>query len=250
MTTASIIVLAVIVFLTSVIGVVTGSNSLINVPAMFQLGIEPRTAVATNMFGLVFMAIGGTIPFIRQGKIDYRRSMPLVAITLVSSALGALLVSFISGEGMKLAVSIAMIAVIAFTLIKRNAGIDAHEPGRFGLAAAFFLTFALGVYGGFYSGGYVTMLTAVLIGLYGMSYSQAVASTKLINVFSCGIATTIFLWNGLVDLKLGLILAVVMFVGGYVGAHFASKMNDQLLRRIFLTAVLLLAAKTLYDFLS
>lgn len=249
LSTESLILLCVIVFLTCVVGVVTGSNSLINVPVMFQLGIEPRIAVATNMFGLVFMAIGGTIPFIRAGRIDYARTWPLVAITLVSSAIGALLVGFMTGDGMKLAVTIAMIFVIAFTLVRRNAGVELTEPGRFALPVAYVLFFLLGVYGGFYSGGYVTMLTAVCIGLYGMTYGTAVASTKLINVFSCGIATAIFMWQGLVDYKLGAILAVIMFIGGYVGAHFATKMNDKLLRRIFLGAVLLLALKTLYDFL-
>src|SRR5437660_3097796 len=97
MTTTTLIVLVVVFFLTSVVGVVTGSNSLVAVPAMFQAGIEPREAVATNMFALLFMAIGGTIPFARQGKIDYRRLMPLVILTTISSAIGAALVGVISG---------------------------------------------------------------------------------------------------------------------------------------------------------
>jgi len=101
-------------FLTSVVGVVTGSNSLIAVPVMFQLGMEPRVAVATNMFGLVFMAVGGTIPFVRQQKIDYPKTWPLVALTIVSSAIGALIVGVISDTSIKLIVSVAMIAVAIF----------------------------------------------------------------------------------------------------------------------------------------
>ena len=66
MSTTALIVLVVVFFLTSVVGVVTGSNSLIAVPAMFQVGVEPRVAVATNMFALVFMSVGGSLPFVRQ----------------------------------------------------------------------------------------------------------------------------------------------------------------------------------------
>lgn len=251
MAVESLIVLIVIFFLTSMVGVVTGSNSLITVPVMFQMGIDPRVAVATNMFGLVFMSIGGTIPFIRQGKIDYRKNSPFIILTLISSAIGALLVGMISGPGIKLIVSIAMIAVALFTLLKRNAGVGLeHKPVEHAVLITYILVFLLGIYGGLFSGGYTTILTAVCVGIYGMQYTEAIASTKLINVFSSSIATAIFMWQGLVDYKLGLILGATMFVGAYVGAHYATKVSDIWLRRIFLTAVILLAIKTLYDFMK
>ena len=97
----ALILLIVIFFLTSVVGVVTGSNSLIAVPAMFQVGIDPKVAVATNMFGLVFMAVGGTIPFVRQRKIEYRKVSPLIVLTIISSAIGAMLVGIISNQGIE-----------------------------------------------------------------------------------------------------------------------------------------------------
>ena len=243
------ILLIVIFFLTSLVGVVTGSNSLIAVPAMFQLGIPPKVAVATNMFALVFMSVGGTIPFLRKGKIDVKRISPLLVITLISSALGALLVGLITDQSLKLIVSIAMIAVAVFILFKRDNGVTpAQSVSRTSLAVTFILTFALGVYGGLFSGGYVTVLTAVLVAFFGMSFSESVASTKLINVVSSSIATAVFMWQGLVDYRLGLILGVTMFVAAYVGAHYATKLNEVWLKRIFVTVVFLLAIKTLFDF--
>ena len=241
--------LAVIYLLTSAVGVVTGSNSLIAVPAMFQFGVPARVAVATNMFALVFMSVGGTIPFLRNRTIDVKRISPLLGITLVSSALGALLVGYITDQGLKLIVSAAMIAVSIFILVKRDSGIDpsAAVSDR-SLAVSFILTFVLGVYGGLFSGGYVTILTAVLVAFFGMTMSQSVAATKLINVVSSTIATAVFMWQGLVDYKLGIILGVTMFVGAYVGAHYATKLSDVWLKRIFLITVLLLAIKTLYDY--
>ncbi len=246
----ALIILVVVFFLTSMIGVVTGSNSLIAVPVMFQLGIEPRTAVATNMFALVFMSVGGTIPFVRQDKIDYRKVSPFIVLTLISSAIGALLVGLISGPGIKLIVSIAMICVAIFTVLRRNAGVGLeHKPVAHAVPITYVLVFLLGIYGGLFSGGYTTIMTAVCVGIYGMQYTEAIASTKLINVFSSSIATAIFMWQGLIDYKLGLILGSTMFVGAYVGAHYATKINDIWLRRIFLTTVFVLAIKTLYDFI-
>jgi uncharacterized membrane protein YfcA len=249
MTTGELILLIILFFLTSIIGVVTGSNSLITVPVMFQFDIDPRVAVATNMFGLTFMNVGATIPFLRQGIINKKKVTPLVGITLVASAIGAGLVLLITPANIKLLVSLAMIAVTIFTLVKRDAGIaEKAEISTRATVLTYVLTFALGIYGGLYSGGYVTMLTAVYVAFFGMTFTESVASTKLINIFSSGIATLIFMWQGLIDYRLGFILAITMFIGAYIGAHTVTKLSDVWLKRIFIGAVLILAVKTIFDF--
>ncbi len=250
METYALIILILVFFITSVVGVVTGSNSLIAVPVMFQFGIEPRVAIATNMFALVFMSVGGTIPFLRRGAIDVKKLSPLIGITVVSSAIGAMIVGVVSSSGLRLIVSVSMIVVALFTLLRPRVGVEEVETGKYTLPAVYAVTFALGIYGGLFSGGYVTILTAAYVGIYGMRYGEAVASTKLINVFSSSIATAIFMWQGLVDYQLGLMLGAAMFIGAYVGAHYATKLNDLWLRRIFLLTVFLLAIKTLYDLLQ
>jgi uncharacterized membrane protein YfcA len=116
------------------------------------------------------------------------------------------------------------------------------------VVVGYVLVFLLAIYGGLYSGGYVTILTAVLVAFFGMTYSGSIAATKVLNVFSSSIATAVFIYQGLVNFWLGAILAVTMFSGAYVGAHYATKMNEVWLRRIFLSAVLLLAIKTIVDF--
>src|SRR5215211_3154114 len=140
---------------------------------MFQFGIDERVAVATNMFGLTFMSVGASIPFLRQGAVDLKKVSPLAGLTVAGSAIGAALVGALTGQGVKLIVSIAMIAVAGFTAINH---------GRKGVAGVgrfrsdwltYLLTFVLGIYGGLYSGGYVTVLTVVLVAFFGLSYTQS-----------------------------------------------------------------------------
>jgi uncharacterized protein len=253
MSQANLLFMVVLFFATSVVGVVTGSNSLVTVPVMFQFGIDEKVAVATNMFGLTFMAIGGTIPFVRHGAIEFRKLTPFVVLTIVGSAIGALLVGLITNQSIKVIVSVAMIVMVVFTVIRHNGSgetADAKSPevGRGMLVVVYLLTFLLAIYGGLYSGGYVTVLTATLVSFAAMSFTESVAATKLINVFSSGIATLVFMWQGLVDYRLGIFLAVSMFAGAFVGAHYATKVNEVWLRRIFVATVLILAIKTMLDF--
>ncbi len=157
------IAILVIVFLvTSIVGVITGSNSLVTVPVMFLFGIDEKVAIATNMFGLTFMAIGGTIPFVRKGTLDTKGLSPLVVLTVLGSAIGAALVGVITNSGLKLVVSAAMIAVVIFSLVKPKAR-EIDKPTNAHRGLTFVLAFVLSIYGGLYSGGYVTILTVLLI---------------------------------------------------------------------------------------
>ncbi len=252
MSSSNLILLILLFFATSIVGVVTGSNSLVTVPVMFQFGIDEKVAIATNMFGLTFMAIGGTIPFVRQGSIKFGKLTPLVILTVVGSAIGALLVGVITNQSIKIIVSIAMIVMVIFTLARHTGSRDPDEqpfPAKHPASAiTYVLAFLLAIYGGLYSGGYVTVLTATLVTFAAMSFSESVAATKFINVFSSGIATLIFMWQGLVDYRLGMFLAVAMFAGAFVGAHYASRMDEIWIRRIFVATVFILAIKTLFDF--
>ena len=143
-----------------------------------------------------------------------------------------------------------MFLVAAFSLTKYNAGVSVLvlEPGRVSEMARYLLTFVLGIYGGFFSGGYVALLTAVFVAFFGMTFLEAVAVTKVLNQFSSLIATTVFAVGGLIDWKLGLLLGVASFAATATGAVLARNLSNYILRRIFLLAVIALAAKTLaYD---
>jgi uncharacterized protein len=248
MSSNSLIFLILLFFVTSAIGVVTGSNSLITVPAMFQFGIDPKVAVATNMFGLTFLSIGGAIPFLKEDVFDRKRLPLLLILTAAGSAIGAVLVGYMKPSLMPIIVSVSMIFVVLFTILKPSAGVEKVETTKNSLILTYILTFLLAIYGGLYSGGYVTMLTAIYVGMFGMTFTQAVANTKVINVISSLIATAIFAYQGLIDYKLGLILAVTMFIAAYIGAKVVTKLNDLWLKRIFLFTVVLLAIKTVFDF--
>jgi uncharacterized membrane protein YfcA len=124
------------------------------------------------------------------------------------------------------------------------------EPSRGREITGYGVTFVLGVYGGFFSGGYVTLLTAAFVALFGMTFMQAISTTKVVNIFSSLVATLIFTWRGLVDYRLGIVMGVVMFAGALIGGRVALRLSNAWLRRIFLTAVIALALKTLlYDLL-
>jgi hypothetical protein len=252
LTSLHLLALIAIFFLTSIVSVVTGSTSLITVPAMLQFGIAPRSAVATNMLALTCMSVGGSLAFRGKHVMDRRRLPWLIVLTLAGSVVGAVLLLVMPARAMPLLIAVLMVAVAVFSVVKRDADLPPVErqASRGAELVGYAATFVLGVYGGFFSGGYVTLLTAAFVALFGMTLVQAVSTTKLVNAFSSLVATLIFMWHGLVDYRLGMLLGLIMFVGALIGGHITVRLSHLWLRRIFFAAVVALALKTLlYDFL-
>ncbi|MBD2330053.1 sulfite exporter TauE/SafE family protein [Alkalinema sp. FACHB-956] len=247
MTFLQILILTAIFLAASIISVISGSTSLITVPVMLAFGIEPHVAIATNMLGLTVMSFGATLPFVGKGIIDTQRLPLLITLTLISSVLGALLVLIVPSRSMPLIISIAMIAVAIFSSLKKEAGLVPAEgkPPRMAELLGYVATFILGIYGGFFSGGYVTLLTAAYVLLFRMTFIQAIATTKLINIVSSLIATVIFAHQGIIDYGLGLVLSFAMFVGGVIGGQLSLQLSNLWLQRIYLTVIAILTVITL-----
>lgn len=245
-----LLTLIFVFFATSIISVVTGSTSLITVPVMIEFGVEPHIAVATNMFALIFLSMGGLAPLWRSGSLP-RRHLPVsIVLTVVGSVGGALLLAKVPIRPLQLVIVIAMFAVTLFSVLKPEVGVIGGEAPSLPMATSgYILTLLLAVYGGFFSGGYVTMLTAVFAVFFEMTFLQSIAATKLINAFSSLVATAIFAWEHLIDFKLAIILGIVMFLGGLLGGKIALRLHPKWLRLIFLIAVMALALRMLVGLL-
>ena len=89
------------------------------------------------------------------------------------------------------------------------------------------------------------MLTSAFVAFFHFTFIEAVALTKVLNMFSSLVATLVFAKEGLVDWRLGLILSVASFAGGLLGAVLAKRVSNLRLRRIFVVAVIVMALKTL-----
>ncbi len=159
MTASQIALLSALMLVTGALGAITGGNSLINVPLMITVGMSPRQAVATNMFAVTFMTISATARFARAGMLKKRLLLPLGAITFVTSALGALIAVKLPETVVKMVVGVSMAALVVFIALQRGATPPPPMRGR--RLGGYLGATLLGVYGGFFSGGYTTLMTVL-----------------------------------------------------------------------------------------
>jgi hypothetical protein len=239
--------LAAVFFTTSVIGAVTGGQSLINVPALTLGGLGTRQAIATNMFAIAFLSLAAGARFLRERLVPGRLAAGMTALAVATSLVGAQLTVRLPERVVKIVVVCSMAAVLSFLLVRGKRPPPTVAPRPAVRLLGWIAAAVLGVYGGLFSGGYSTLLTFVCVAAFGLPLMQAVALTKIVNLGSCIAATGVFLHAGLVDLRLAVPLALFATLGGWLGAHLAIKRGEAFVRVLFLVVVSGLAAKLLVD---
>jgi uncharacterized membrane protein YfcA len=193
------------------------------------------------MFAVTFMTISATARFARAGVLRWKLLAPLGAITLLTSALGAVIAVKLPETIVKIVVGVSMALLVVFIALHKNAAPPPPSPAR--RTAGYLGATLLGVYGGFFSGGYTTLMTVLCTVCFSLTMMESVAVTKPVNLVSCVAASAVFFAGGLVDLRVGLPLAAGNLVGGWIGAHAAIKGGDRFVRLLFLLTVAALAVK-------
>lgn len=109
----------------------------------------------------------------------------------------------------------------------------------------------LGVLAGVFSGligiGGAIIIVPSLVLLLGLSQHMAQGTTLALMVPPIGLlAAWTYYKAGFVDLKMAGFICIGFFIGGLLGAEFATAIPDQLLRKIFGVVLLLVSLKMIF----
>lgn len=243
-----ILTVCLISLVVGTISISIGGTSLITVPVLIWLGMPPKNAIATNMLALIFLSISGAIGFRKEIRTNHYKMIAVFSmLTICGSFIGANLVLAIDENFLKRAIAIIICIIAASFLFKKDLGVRETKGGisklRFFAGALSILV--LGVYGGLFSGGYVTLLSYVLILSFGFNFLQVAFITKIFNVFSSLVACALFYYHGLIDFSVGIPLATSMSLGAFLGAKLAIAKGNLWVRNLFIIIVIVLAIKLL-----
>jgi len=229
-------------------GTMVGMAMLVLLPVMIFLGIPVHTAVATGRFSMVGINLGNIGKFSRRQKIEMKYVLPFAIAGVFGSLVGALFMVRIDENTLKKFIGVFMIIVSLFVLLEgflkraaKNKRIS-HKHHILSVLAGFFIGSYIGIIGG----GGATIVIFLLILIYGLSFHDAVANQKAITLPISIIATLIFMYQGLIDYRLGIPLFIVNLLGGWVGAGLIMKFKPVWLKRFLVPVSILLALKLIF----
>lgn len=220
---------------------VVGGGGLIQLPALLLglPGASPVQVLATNKLASVCGTTVSSATYYRRIRPDPRTFGPLMLLAFVGSALGAVVAFLIPREAFDPIVLVVLVVVGAYVVFKPDLGgeTELRFAGRRHLAAAMATGVAVGFYDGALGPGTGSFFVFALVGLLGYSFLEASAKARLANWATNIAALCVFVPQGVVLWKVGLILGLANVVGAYVGARTAVARGAAFVRVFFIVVV-------------
>ena len=226
---------------------IAGGGGLITLPVLLSLGLDPRHALGTNKLQATFGSASASWHYAQSGTLPLKDCTRGFVLSLLGAALGALAVQQLDPSFLRRAIPVLLIAVAAYTLLKPRLGVEDLHPRM--ARGVFDLTFGLllGFYDGFFGPGTGTFWTmAFMLGL-GFNMTRATGYAKVMNFASNLSSLAFFLPGGNVCFAAGLTMGVGQVLGARMGSRLVIARGTGLIRPVFITVVLALTLKLLYD---
>ena len=230
---------------------IVGGGGLILVPALFGVfpGAAPATLLGTNKATGIWGTGWATLQFARRVQLPWRALAPAAGVALLGSFAGAWTLTLVSAEGLRKALPIVLLAVLVYTVLRKDMGIT-HAPSRSGraqVAIACAIGAVIGFYDGFFGPGAGSFFVFAFVRLLGFDFLNASASAKLLNVATNFAALVLLASKGHVWWHVAAVMAVANVLGSLLGTRLALKHGAGFVRIAFIVVVSALILKTGWD---
>ena len=243
MPATEIVVILLAGFAAGGINAVVGSGTLITFPTLVAFGYPPVVATMSNAVGLVAGGVSGTWGYRRELRGQWDRLRWQLPASLLGAGLGSYLLLHLPEKAFTTIVPVLLIGALILVVVgpriqawaRRRAeaeGRSADDISPRRSAALTAGTFAVGIYGGYFTAAQGILLIGVMGALLPESMQRMNAAKNLlslvVNVVAAA-AYTVVAFHRISWAAAGLI-AVGSLIGGVVGAKYGRRLSPTVLR--------------------
>jgi uncharacterized protein len=239
--TTTLVLLALAGLAAGFVDAVVGGGGLIQIPALLigLPGASPVNVLATNKLSSICGTTVSSATYYRRLRPDVRTFGPMMACAFVGSAGGAVLASHISDNAFDPIVLVVLVVVGTYVVLRPDLGERTllRYGGRRHLGIAMVAGLLIGCYDGALGPGTGSFFVISLVAMLGYSFLEASAKARLANWATNLAALCVFVPQGAVLWKVGLVMGACNLVGGYVGARTAVAKGARFVRIFFIVVV-------------
>jgi len=207
------------------INTLAGNGSAIILTILTEVsGLPGNVANGTNRLGVFSQSAAASFAFYKNGKIGWERSRLYVILTTIGAIAGVLVAIWVSNEQFMQVFKYLMVVMLLVVLVKPKRWLrEVTVVSKPNLAIVVPIFLALGFYGGFIQMGMgIIFLAVMVLGAKWSLIDSNVIKSLIVAIYTV-VVIAIFQWKGLIDWKLGGIIAIGQMTGGWLTANFASK---------------------------
>jgi uncharacterized membrane protein YfcA len=238
-----------LVFLAGLIDSIAGGGGLIALPAYVLAGVPIHLAMGTNKLASSLGTLAASLTYFLHRQIWFKLAFFAALWSLAGSYVGARVALWMNPQLLQTFVILMLPFMAGIVLRKKTttseAPIERVPWGRVSVVSA-----AIGFYDGFLGPGTGTLLILAFVGFVHVSYLQASANAKVLNLASGVAALVAFGVAGQVDLILGLWAGLASVLGNVSGSLLAIKFGRGLIKPLLIIVFSALMLSLVWDLLS
>ena len=226
---------------------IAGGGGLITLPVILSLGGDPQAALGTNKLQATFGSASATWHYSQAGAVNVRDCLRICAITFLGALIGTLGVRQLGPNVLKLIIPLLLLVVAVYTLCKPQLGQTDGPPRLSRMRFDFLFGLLLGFYDGFFGPGTGSFWTMAFVLMLGFNLTRATGYTKAVNFSSNVCSLLVFALAGKVHYAAGMTMGMGQLLGARFGSRMVMARGTKFIRPVFITVVLLITGKLLYD---
>lgn len=228
---------------------IAGGGGLITLPVLLLSGATPLQALSTNKVQGVFGAATAALSYAASGHVKLRRQIGAASLAFLAGLCGALLVSVLPTEGLRLGLPVVLIAIAAFFALKK--GLDDTDRTERIRPAAFtaFVVPLIGFYDGLIGPGAGAFYMIGFVTLAGYGVLKATAHTKLLNFASNLGGLVAFAATGAPWWVTGLCMGLAQVAGARLGSRLAMRVGAKVIKPLLVVTSTALALRLIWQLL-
>ena len=228
-------------------GAVIGSTLLVIVPMLSLFGMPIQTAIGTAKVSVIGRETIPAIYFHKKKLVKHGLAIPFSIAAFSTSWYGSVVAMSLDSGILEKIVGLFMVIISAIILINPKIGLQQKEIKITWLhiMISVLLGVVVGFYTGIFGGGVNVFIILGFILIFGNTFLQATANSKLPNLIITAVSIPMFIIKGFVSWEVAIPLTVSTTIGSYFGAKLAGERGSKFIRTLFVGLVVLLAVKYL-----
>jgi uncharacterized protein len=236
-----VFLVGVAIFFISFFSISNGGIGLLSRPVLIFIGFAPNISIGSYRISNLISKVVGLVSSVQKGEplsLEWRRFVVLFLPSFIGGVIGVEVIRRMDADVLKIVLAILILLMGVLLFFNREFPLtqEMAPASDARKIAGFFGAVLIGTVATFIGGSGI-LLAYLMLFQHNKAYLRSILSRKIANFGSALSSGILFMYYGIVDWQLVLLIVLAGALGEYFGTKFPLKISEKRLRAVALMAV-------------